>query len=90
MAINQTNKQLNIASKLVQQAAVLDDAADTWSSLVAQYFQAGTFTDAALEASGDLKHIAAADVTTLVTRFTDIVTWLNGSNRRDILRKARQ
>lgn len=90
MAINQTNKQLNIASKLVEQASVLDDAADEWASLVAQYFQAGTFTDATFESSGDLKHIAAADVTTMVTRLTELVTWLNGSNRRDILRKVRR
>lgn len=89
MAINQTNKQLNIANKLADQAAVLDDAADDWASLVAQYAQAGTFTDATLEAS-ELKHFSAADLATLVTRFGDLVIWLNGSNRRDILRKVRK
>lgn len=89
MAINQTNKQLNIANKLADQAAVLDDAADDWSSLVAQYAQAGTIIDATLENS-ELKHVAAADIGLTVTRLTELVTWLNGSNRRDILRKVRK
>lgn len=90
MAINQTSKRQNIASQLIDQAAVLDDAADKWASLVAQYFQAGTFIDSELESSDVLRHVSAADIAIIVTRLTDAVTWLNSANRRDILRKARR
>lgn len=90
MAINQTDKQLNLVDNLVKQAVKLDDVYDEVVSLMAQLVQAGTVTDEIFEDTA-LKHIVAADVSTLVSRFTDLVTWINEPNqfRRDILRKVR-
>lgn len=89
MAIVQTDKQLNLASKMVTVGEKLDDLANEMTQLAAEWPQAGTVVDATLEGSS-LKHINAADLATLITRFADLTTWLNGSNRRDVLRKVRR
>lgn len=89
MAIDQTDKQLNLADRLVEQATRLDDVLDGAQSLIAQYYQAGTFEDVTLENSA-LQHISASDVVTLVSSFDALLTHMNAASRRDILREARK
>lgn len=89
MAIVQTDKQLNLASKMVTVGEKLDDLANEMTQLAAEWPQAGAIVDTTLEGSS-LKHISAADLATLIIRFADLTTWLNGSNRRDVLRKVRR
>ena len=89
MAIDQTEKQLNVASRLLTQAEAFSELLKQTQELVAEYAQAGTFTDPVFEGTA-LKHIMASDLATLVTRFNDILTYINASGRRDILRKVRQ
>lgn len=89
MSIVQTDKQLNLASKMVTVGEKLDDLANEMTQLAAEWAQAGTILDATLEGSS-LKHVNVADLTLLNTRFTDLTTWLNASQRRDVLRKVRR
>lgn len=89
MAINQTDKQLNVVDQLVEQATRLDDVLDEAASLIAQYAQAGTLEDETLEGTA-LQHVDANDVTLLTYRFNDLLAWINDQFRRDILRKVRK
>ncbi len=89
MAINQTNKQLNIVDRLIEQATRLDDVLDEAESLIAQYAQAGVLENETLEGT-EVQHIDANDVTLLTYRFNDLLAWINGEFRRDILRKVRK
>ena len=91
MAIDQTKKQLNLVDRLVTLATQLDDTLDQVAPLIAQTNQAGVIQDATLTNS-ELKHISAADVTTLIGAFDALVTHMDapGEYRRDIFRKVRR
>ena len=90
MAINQSDKQLNLVDQLVQLATDLDDALDEAAALLAQVPHAGTVTDELLASTPVLHHIDANDVLTLSYGLTSLLAWINDANRRDILRKVRK
>lgn len=89
MAIEQTSKQRNLASKLVAQAVVVEDLLTQAQSLVDQYPHAGEYKGATFEGT-TLQHIDGADLITLIGGFNALLTWFNepGKFRRDIFRKV--
>ena len=91
--IDQTNKQLELSKKLIDAARRLDDLAAEVEQLAQEFPHAGQITDE-IFADTSMAHVNANDVATLVARFSTDATngllgWLNGGNRRDILRKVR-
>ena len=88
MAIDQTSKQRNLASKLIAQAVSLESVLTQAEALVAQHPHAGEYKVLTFE--GELKHIDGADLTTLIGGFEALLAWINepGQFRRDIFRKV--
>lgn len=89
MALDQTSKQRNLASKLVAQAVIVEDLLADVDALVAQYPHAGEYKGATFEGT-DLQHIDGVDLITLIGGFNALLTWFNepGQYRRDIFRKV--
>ena len=89
MAIVQTSKQRNLASKLVDQAVALEKVLTQVDALVKQYPHAGEFKGETFEGTA-LEHIDGADLITLIGAFDSLLNWFNepGQFRRDIYRKV--
>jgi len=89
MAVDQTSKQRNLASKLIQQAVSLESVLTQAEALVAQYPHAGEYKVLTFEGT-DLQHINGADLITLIGGVEGLLAWINepGQFRRDIFRKV--
>lgn len=89
MAIDQTAKQRNLASNLVNEAVNFEKVLTQAETLVAQYPHAGTYKGATFEATA-LAHIDGADLITLIGGFSALLEWINQPEefRRDIFRKV--
>jgi len=89
MAVDQTSKQRNLATNLIQQAVALEAILTQAEALVAQHPLAGEYKVLTFEGT-DLQHIDGADLSTLIAGFDALLAWINesGQFRRDIFRKV--
>ena len=89
MAVDQTSKQRNLASRLIAQAVSLESFLTQAEALVAQHPHAGEYKALTFEGT-DLQHINGADLTTLIGGVEALLAWINepGQFRRDIFRKV--
>ncbi len=93
MAIVQTNKALNMASKIVNAAdkfmAALEDLQDLEDERVASGLTLVNF-DTDYAASGDLQHIDGVALNDVInTSIPAIITFMTGANHDDNLQKVR-
>lgn len=89
MALDQTSKRRNIASKMVVQATALLDAYEALKILGAERNQAGTFVDD--DFVGDLAHVTPTDVQGMFgTTMTQLGTVLEAANIRNLLLRIRK
>lgn len=91
MAILQSDKQLNLAQRMVNAAVAFDDLLVDMEQMAEEFPHAGAMTDAIFETSGELRHVNANDIATLIAAFANLIGWIDeaGQFRRDIYRKVR-
>lgn len=86
-----TNKQINMANRLIQLATSFDDLCNAMEAVVAEYPHVGEMTDEILSSNKNTKHLETDDMATLMSRFNQVVSWIDEEEkfRRDILLKCR-
>lgn len=91
MAINQTGKQYNLAVALIGLSSDLGQRFQELEEKLAEYAQAGTFTDALFEDANNVPtigHLNANDLAVLVNAYASMLSTAESSGLRAAMRKA--